>query len=265
MKKHFTLIELLVVIAIIAILAAMLLPALSKAREKARAISCVNDKKTFGLGQTLYSEDFEGFMIYSVLTGSGTCYLASRVLAASDDIVKTNTGIQNAYFPWKTMCCTSATYLGARERVATYPYPHISGGKGTEWAGVIGWCAGTQGVGDSKFVLACSTAANGHKGIYDGDNSRSDTGYYFVLNLLKNASNTILAGDTYAQDWQSSYVRMNRNSNVCAPAMIHGDRCAVSYFDGHATLADAGEMNASTLQYNYFHYTFGTDKATKVF
>ena len=72
--KQFTLIELLVVIAIIAILAAILMPALSQARERGKAAQCTNNLKQIGLAVQLYVEDHKMMPLYYISGGNSRTF-----------------------------------------------------------------------------------------------------------------------------------------------------------------------------------------------
>jgi prepilin-type N-terminal cleavage/methylation domain-containing protein/prepilin-type processing-associated H-X9-DG protein len=115
--KGFTLIELLVVIAIIAILAAILFPVFAKAREKARAISCVSNTKQIGTGWIMYAQDYDEMVAWRLVcattTGQFSAGCGEVGVTTVEQYLQTTPGMLDPYLKnlgiW---VCPSATPKG---------------------------------------------------------------------------------------------------------------------------------------------------------
>ena len=184
-RPLFTLIELLVVIAIIAILAAMLMPALQQARERGRTATCINNMKQVGLAIQMYQRDFDDWsMPYEFLGASttwGTGLIRYKYLMPKTMICPTYDGSEDKTIPVLSLSSANEWNVSAYSPYG-YNYRWLGGGQNTPVPKVSSFKH------SSKLLMLLTT--------YNNQDFRRG---YYTLNSTKPSSSSSTTGIPYGR------------------------------------------------------------------
>ncbi len=243
MKRRFTLIELLVVIAIIAILAAMLLPALNQARARAHAISCVNNLKQCGMGMRMYADDFDGKMPMQARLGNAP-YSWGWVLLGwnyADDTGKKN----------DLTALGTSSYLGGSEKLIACPTSTF-----TPFTKIKNYGMGHLTWGGYPSDPEMQKQIGGSDIFYQDKDNGSSFGKGINSNALKNPSGTIIIADTGfpAGNADFAYCASSFKDNQADPGGVmlrHNGQANCLYGDMHVSGLNKGALGASLNKFTY--------------